>query len=77
MYDRIAPVTYRIEDDDVLAKRRPDGQYDIVQRNRGRDVFIEGPYERRKAEVRAQIVAAQAQADAWIEEVNGTATPLA
>ena len=61
-----------IQLNDVLARRRIDGLYEIRQRTHKGDVFLEGPYSRVTAETRLRALAGEHGSDPWIQETNGT-----
>ena len=53
-----------VQDDDIVVRRRPDGHFDIKQRLRAQEHFLEGPYPRATAETRAAELAKQYDSDA-------------
>jgi hypothetical protein len=62
---------------DIVARRRPDGLYDLKQHIRDADVPLEGPLKREKAEARARELAQSHRTNAWVEEINGPLRLLA
>ena len=60
-----------IQLNDVLARRRIDGLYEICQRTQKCDVFLEGPYSRRAAETRLRALAHEHGFDSWIQQLDG------
>ena len=56
---------------DIIARKLPDGRYNIVQWVAGKDQTLEGPLTRSSAEARALDLAHRSNADAWIEVASG------
>lgn len=60
-----------VQDHDIIATRRSDGRFDLRQRIRGVEHFLEGPLEAADAARRARELAAEEQGDAWIQQEPG------
>jgi hypothetical protein len=58
------------QEHDILALKKGTG-YSIVRFVRGDFEPIEGAADRDRAETRAKQLAAEDQADAWVEEISG------